>query len=277
MENNILINDLLHFSDEELNKVKIKFNQSSPNTDPLDEYQNDPEIVNTQWLFWRESRRYFYEGDIAICFLKLSWNMWLLTTIKRITKDLGITGGINYDGEELEEYKKYYGRVIIEFHKTFQTQGVKYLTVYDNLIVNQILPSKYDGYDFPGYDKVRLSYRQLEAIVKHNKKDWRAALENQKAVYLITDTHTGKLYVGSATSDKGMLLQRWSDYVYSGHGGNVDLKNLFKQEGFDYIKQYFQYSILENFNAKTDDSIILDRETWWKETLKSRIHGYNLN
>ena len=122
----IKLNDLLHFSGADMDIAKIKFNQSSPDSNPLDLYQQDPEIVNTQWLFWKEQRRYFYEGQIAICFLKLTWDTWLLTTIKRITKDLNVSGGISYEGKELPEYKKYYGRVIVKFHKTFQTQGTYY-------------------------------------------------------------------------------------------------------------------------------------------------------
>ena len=74
-----------------------------------------------------------------------------------------------------------------------------------------------------------------------------------------------------------MLLQRWSNYVSNGHGGNKELEALVECEGFDYVKDNFQYSILENYNAKVDDSIILDRESWWKETLQSRVWGYNRN
>ncbi len=74
-----------------------------------------------------------------------------------------------------------------------------------------------------------------------------------------------------------MLLQRWSNYVENGHGGNIELKKLVEEKGFDYVKKYFQYSILENYNAKIDDHIILERESWWKDTLQSRKHGYNAN
>lgn len=257
--------------------IKVKLNQSNGIDDPLELYQREPEIVNTQWLFWREQRRYFYEGQIAVCFLKLSWDTWLLTTIKKITKDLNVNGGISYEGYELEEYRKFYGRVIVKYHKTFQTQGIYYEKICNEMIVNQILPVTFDGYDFPGYDNVRLTYNQLETVIHQNKKDWIAALENQKAVYLITDTNNGKLYVGSATSDYGMLLQRWSNYVANGHGGNIELVNLVQEKGFEYIKNNFQYSILENYNAKVDDSVILKRETWWKKTLQSRKFGYNAN
>ena len=275
--NGILLKDLLRFSDDELANVKIKFNQHNGYDDPMDLYRSNPEIINTQWLFWNEKRRYFYEGQIAVCFLKLSYDMWLLTTIKRVTKDLGISGGVSFEGEEIETYKPFFGRVIVQYHKTSMAQGRYFSELQDERVVNQILPDVYDGEDFPGYDKVRLSYAQLEVIIRCGKKDWIAALSNQKAVYLITDKNTGKLYVGSATSDSGMLLQRWSNYVANGHGGNKELIELVEHEGFDYVKKHFQYAILENYNAKVEDRVILIRESWWKETLQTRIWGYNSN
>lgn len=273
----LLLKDLLRFSEEELNRVKIKFNQHNGFDNPMDLYKNNPEIVNTQWLFWNTKQRYFDVGQIAICLLKLSYDLWLLTTIKLVTKDLGVSGGISFEGEEIERFQPLFGRVIVQYHKTSPSQGRWFTSLQDELVVNQILPDCFDGDDFPGYDKVRLSFRQLEAIITRGKKDWVAALGNQKAVYLITDKHNGKLYVGSATSNTGMLLQRWSNYVNNGHGGNKELVALVEREGFDYVRENFQYSILENYNAKVDDHIILERESWWKETLQSRVWGYNSN
>ena len=58
--NGILLKDLLRFSDDELANVKIKFNQHNGYDDPMDLYRSNPEIINTQWLFWNEKRRYFY-------------------------------------------------------------------------------------------------------------------------------------------------------------------------------------------------------------------------
>ena len=95
---------------------------------------------------------------------------------------------------------------------------------------------------------------------------------------MITDTHTGKLYVGSATAKEKMLFARWRTYIENGHGGNVGLRELIKKKGFDYVKKYFQYSILENYNSKVDDETIKTRETWWKKTLCSGDNcGYNKN
>lgn len=273
----IKLDDLLRIPDSEAGNVKVKFNQTDGNEDPMELYLRDPKIINDHWLFWRNKQRYFNVGQVAICLLKLSYDTWLLTTIKKVTEEFGVYNDINYKGENIEEYSQYFGRVIIKYHKTVQTQGMYYNTIKDELEVLEILPNMFDGDEFPGYDRVRLSYTQLKAIIERQKKSWIAALENQKAVYLITDKNNGKLYVGSATSDNGMLLARWSNYVDNGHGGNVELKKLVNEQGLDYVKKNFQYSILENYNARIDDKVVLERESWWKETLQSRVFGYNEN
>lgn len=277
MKEKFYLNDLLKLTSSELEKGKIKFNQFNGETEPMHEYLKDPDKVNTEWLFWRAKRRYFRVGEIAICLFQLSWDTWLFSTIKEVTKELGIENGVNYEGKELERFRPYFGRVIIKYHKTHQTQVRMANSIIDELEVEQILPNIFDGIDFPGYDKVCLSFVQLSIIVRRHKHDWIAALENQKAIYLITDTQNGKQYVGSAYGENGMLLQRWSNYILNGHGGNILLKEIVDKEGFDYIKKYFQYAILENYNARIDKHIILQRESWWKLTLGCRAFGLNSN
>ena len=93
----------------------------------------------------------------------------------------------------------------------------------EELEVIEILSTAYDGDEFPGYENIRLSFSQLETIIRNKRSGWLDALRNQKAVYLITDTSNGKMYVGSATAQYGMLLQRWTNYIDNGHGGNVEL------------------------------------------------------
>ena len=130
----------------------------------------------------------------------------------------------------------------------------------EELEVIEILSTAYDGDEFPGYENIRLSFSQLETIIRNKRSGWLDALRNQKAVYLITDTSNGKMYVGSATAQYGMLLQRWTNYIDNGHGGNVELKHIVDTKGFDYIKANFQYSVLENYNARMDDNYILSRQ-----------------
>jgi hypothetical protein len=273
----LTLNDLLHLNQTDMERAKVKFNQYNGEIEPMEVYLHNPDEVNNVWLFWRAKRRYFNVGEIAICLFQLTWNTWLLSTIKEVTHELGITDGVNYEGAELDNYHQYFGRVIVKYHKTHQTQVVFAQNVIGELEVEQILPSIFDGIDFPGYDKVRLSYEQLSTIIHRHKRDWIAALGNQKAVYLITDRSSGKQYVGSAYGENGMLLQRWTNYIADGHGGNKLLKEVIDECGFDYAKQNFQYAILENYNARVDKHIIMERESWWKETLGSRAFGLNAN
>ncbi len=275
----IFINDILQFSDEEISNVKIKFNIYNGYSDPLELYKQDPEEINVGWFLWHEKSRYFQKGQTAICFLRISTDTWLLTTIKEITKLLDVPngGGVGYEAVEVEKYKKYFGRVIVKYHNTNISMGRRYEALMNELEVLEVLNDCFTGNDFPGYENVRLTYHQLKNIIDRKLPGWIPALQNQKAVYLITDTNTGKLYVGSATAQYGMLLQRWSDYVHNGHGGNIGLRDIVNTNGFDYVKSYFQYSILENYNARMDDNYVLKREKWWKETLKSKEFGLNEN
>lgn len=273
----IMLNDLLRFDAAEVPNVRVKFNIYNGYDDPLDLYKTNPDEVNVTWFLWHDDRRYFNVGQTAICLLKLRGDQWLLTTIKKITRLLDVTDGVGYDADEVKEYEQYFGRLVVEYHNPCRTMGRKYENVMDELEVVQILNEQYTGNEFPGYENVRLSYSLLKNIVDRQLPGWVDALRNQKAVYLITDTKTGKMYVGSATSQTGMLLQRWSSYAADGHGGNIELRELVRQQGLDYVKENFQYSILENYNARMDDGYILKRESWWKETLCTRTHGYNKN
>jgi len=273
----IMLNDLLRFDTAEVPNVRVKFNIYNGYDDPLDLYKTNPDEVNVTWFLWHDDRRYFNVGQTAICLLKLRGDQWLLTTIKKITGLRDVTEDVGYDAVEVKEYEQYFGRLVVEYHNPCRTMGRKYENVMDELEVVQILNEQYTGNEFPGYENVRLSYPLLKNIVDRQLPGWVDALRNQKAVYLITDTKTGKLYVGSATSQTGMLLQRWSSYAADGHGGNIELRELVKQQGLDYVKENFQYSILENYNARMDDGYILKRESWWKETLCTRTHGYNKN
>ena len=251
----IMLNDLLRFDVAEVPNVRVKFNVYDGSDDPLELYKTNPDWVNVYWLLAHKDSRYFKVGQTAICLLKFRRDKWLLTTIKKITGLREVpdgTEGVGYDADERKEYEQYFGRVVVEYHNDCRRMGRKYEAVMDELEVVEILNEQYVGDEFPGYENVRLSYPRLKTIVDRQLPGWTDALKNQKAVYLITDTKTGKLYVGSATS-------------------------LVKQQGFDYVKQNFQYSVLENYNARMDDEYILKRESWWKETLRTREFGYNKN
>lgn len=281
MSDRILLNDILHLSDEDIERTRVRFNLNDGATDPIEEFKRDPDVVNSQWLLWRNDKNMFTVGQIAICLVRCLDNKdhWLLTTIRHIDADNGVKNGVAYEASDLENYKPLFGRVLVSFHKGKGEQGSvrKFGLIKDELEVIEILPDVYDDDHFPGYDKVCLTFDQLSRIIAKALPDWVAALENQKGVYAIVDRGTGKLYIGSATSDNGGLLQRWRAYADNGHGGNTELKKLVDAQGLEYVRQNFQYVLLENYNYTVRDDEVLRREPWWKSALCTREFGYNLN
>ncbi|MFW2754195.1 GIY-YIG nuclease family protein, partial [Acinetobacter baumannii] len=172
--------------------------------------------------------------------------------------------------EVIEEYRKFFGRVVIRFKNTSQNMVRRATSVLDDCEVVQMLPDIFDNDIFPGYENVNISWNELSRVI--SKDSWKTALRNQKGVYLITDINNGKMYVGSAYGED-MLLNRWQAYVRTKHGGNKGLVNL----DLSYMEENFRFSILDIFKSTVDDNVIIQRESWWKETLQIRKFGYNLN
>jgi len=268
--NKIFLNEILQL--EDLNNVKVRFNlMFSGNWNPSDFYKNKDFATLLEGQYWNyKTKKSYKEGHITIGFLKLAGDMWLLFHIGKVTKDLNRFNGVGYEFEQLSKYEKYFGRLIIKFKNKSQTMVRLATSVMDDCEVVQILPDTFDNDIFPGYDNIKLSWGELSRVI--NKEGWKTALQNQKGVYLITDISNGKMYVGSAYGDN-MILGRWQSYIKTGHGGNVELKKLTKS----YISENFEFSILDIFKATTDDLLIINRETWWKNILKTKEFGYNKN
>ena len=175
----------------------------------------------------------------------------------------------------MNEFQELSGRLILNFSRSGRQSYLNAENCADGILINELMPDRMVVEDFMGYSKVLLSKKKLEIIIAQNIASWKAALSNVSGVYLITDTNTGKLYVGSATGESG-IWQRWSGYAGNGHGGNRDLQVLLSEKGNDY-SNYFQYSILEIADTHASINDVLIRESYWKDVLCSRKHGYNAN
>jgi hypothetical protein len=274
------LNYLLVLTQDELSITKIRLKTYNCDKNPIDEFKKNPQLL-LDWNYW--NNKPYREGQISIGLVNMGNHKWLLFTVGKIKKvfdkPIKSTDGINgiqVEYETLDKYADLYGRVILYYHNKTQ-QLFRNSDLINDLVVKEILPSVFTGFDFPGYDNVSLNYEQLKTIVNGDYPSYHNALQNQKAVYLQTDKATGKMYVGSATAKYGMLLARWTAYISNGHGGNQGLIALVQEKGFDYIKTNFQYTILENYNSKVDDEYILKRESYWKEVLQTRVFGYNKN
>lgn len=62
-----------------------------------------------------------------------------------------------------------------------------------------------------------------------------------------------------------------------GHGQNDQLKKVIQEKGTEYARKNFRFALLEYRPARTDDEVIIERETYWKKVLLSREFGYNEN
>jgi hypothetical protein len=243
------------------------------NWNPIELFKNGDISTMLAGQYWNYSKNKSYKaGQMTIGLVKIKPNedFWLLFHIGKVTQDLNILNGVGYEYQDLPEYEKYVGRLIIKFKNKAQTMIRNAESVIDDCYVSQILPDTFDNDLFPGYEKVNISWDEMKRVLE--KDNWKTALQNQKGVYLLTDKSNGKMYVGSAYGEN-MILGRWRAYIGNGHGGNIGLKKL----SFDHIKQNFKYSILDIYKSTTDDQIIFDRESWWKEVLQSRQFGYNEN
>ena len=124
--------------------------------------------------------------------------------------------------------------------------------------------------DFQSFDQVSLTYQDLKTMAQYPDTNltWIKALSSVNGVYLIQDTLSGKLYVGSAYGDQG-IYGRWSNYAQNGHGGNLELKNLDPSN--------FVFSILEIVPATATMEGVIEHENRWKEKLGTRQFGLNNN
>ncbi|WP_417659595.1 GIY-YIG nuclease family protein [Pseudidiomarina sp.] len=268
MGNDIALNDLLNLS--KLADIKFRFMTPHYSGDPLDIFKREPDKID-EWLLWNYAKlRSFKIGDTVFGFIRLHGDKWLLVRAVRITEDLNAFNGVGYQAINIGEYQKYLGRVIISYKNRAQKLIRNAATLIDECKVSRILENVYSNDDFPGYDNVRISWQELNHVI--DTIAWKTALENQQAVYLITDRSNGKMYVGSATGDQ-MLYNRWKDYMSSGHGGNADLKKL----ASEHIKNNFYFSILDIYKSKVSKDVVINREQWWKKTLRTNIFGYNKN
>ncbi|CAI3956323.1 unnamed protein product [Commensalibacter communis] len=106
-------------------------------------------------------------------------------------------------------------------------------------------------------------------------KDWFYALSSISAVYLICDNSNGKQYIGSAYGNKGGLWKRWTDYVYTKHGGNKQLKTIYEQNENQHLN--FTFSILLILPKGMSSEEVCRYENLYKEKLGSRVYGLNSN
>jgi len=173
-----------------------------------------------------------FECEQILSLIHLGGTRWLFAGVFAV---LGVKAGndhnpngYEYSTKELDGLDHLTGRAIVEFNKTFRASYLRSGKYEDQLLVVAIRDRRMTIGDFPGFNSVLLSHTMLRTVIREANPSWRTALSNVSGVYVITDTSSGKQYVGSAYGGIG-IWQRWSEYAKNGHGGNKELRELLRR------------------------------------------------
>lgn len=275
--------NLLRIVDSDFKKYKLYLaSENEEKTQPLDVYLQDWKKW-VGWIQYKGSKNDFNREYIFSLIKNYHEpNKWIFGGIFRVLKRLPVCnkeGG--YQVELVDLHKELIGRLIIDFNRPRGMQGRSFRleNYYKDFVVSEILQRSFDGINFPGYENISIDFSELETVFKYQKSDWKGALQNVKGVYVIVDKFNGKKYIGSAYGDSG-IWSRWEDYFkkgQKGHGNNAELKQLISKKGISYAKDNFRFSLLEYRSMKTDDGMIIERESYWKDILLTNEFGYNKN
>lgn len=267
----ILLRDIWPIATPE--NYKIHFARWNKEAQPLEVWVRN----KREWQAWQEYRPTRDEFNRPLIFSLIRFyhepDTWLFGGVFRILN----RHAHHYEVELTNDGEGFIGR--LKLHSPYRERAprVRFENHYSQFDVQEILREPYTGRAFPGFEAIHLSFEELEALVRNSRSDWRAALSSVKGIYLISDAKTGKRYVGSAYGDQG-IWSRWCTYVETGHGGNVELRALVNDPTLEYCRKAFQFALLECRPATTPDSILLEREAFWKRILGTRgEQGLNRN
>lgn len=226
------------------------------------------------WQSW-QTKRNFERPYVLSLISQGTANHWLFAGVHASRGSVQQGTLYRYDLVELPECSELNGRLTARFERPGRQSYLNAENWIDRIELASILPERVTIAGFPGFKAVDLSKEQLNTIVRQDIESWRAALSSVGGVYLISDTETGRLYVGSATGAGG-IWQRWCQYAATGHGGNQQLVALVRDGGIGRASA-FRFSILEVADTHTSDTDLLQREAHWKRILLSRDYGHNAN
>lgn len=129
---------------------------------------------------------------------------------------------------------------------------------------------------FKGFEDLILCYADLKEIINDPIRfsNWHTALKSVYAIYLISDTKTGKLYVGSAYGKDG-LFARWKCYVDTHTGNNKGMIDTISVSPNQY--RHFQFAILQIIPKVATAEDVISLESLYKRKMLSRQFGMNQN
>ncbi len=233
-------------------------------------------FIQNEFKEWQEHQtQQNFKRKYVFSLIYYKKNEWMFAGIYEIISFDKIEGHIQYETRLLDIHEDLIGRLIIAYNKPLRNSYPNLETVYKDLKFVEILRDRVKIEELPGFEKVNIPFSKLKYIIEKKEKSWKTALSNIQGIYLISDHSNGKLYVGAAYGEHA-FWNRWVEYVFNGTGGNVKLKELLEEKGFDHTSN-FSFSILEVHSQLTNKDFIIQREKYWKDILLTKEFGYNKN
>ena len=281
---NLLLNDILNLSIEEINNSRIELNMTEGSKGiayidkwlSLSQSDRDSGITDCSYWGWYGNKKNFNIGHTVFSFVKISSDEWLFISAAEI---LDVPVASRAKVKIINKFQPFFGRLIMKYKKgnTYARYVFQMKNLLENCLVKEILPCPYNGEQFEGYDRVHLPFRKLQDVFNGKiMPTYYEALKKVTGIYCLTDTNNGKLYIGSATGVEG-VAQRWGNYLDSKHGGNKKLIALYNQKSFEYFEEFFTFTLIEYFSLSYDPEKILLREQYWKMCFNTIKNGYNDN
>ena len=223
--------------------------------------------------YQREQFKDVFNCEYIISFIGLEDMKSLLFGIFKVNREKTEKRNNNfyYDLIEIPGFEDFNERIVIDWGKSGQAWHQWYS---NEKVVTEMLPPGYIG-SFPGLLDFVLDFKELEKIVNNpdSNKDWVVQLSSINGIYMILDSKSGDLYIGSANGQKG-VFGRWEDYVKSKHGGNKKLIELIEKDPLYY--QNFEFSLLQPLPSNiTQKEIVKIEYTYMKKFGTRRVRGLN--
>lgn len=265
---------LLSAWDPDFEPAKCKVHLAGFNGEehPLDRYR---EGRFDEWQSWQNRRNFERQFVVSLISMRQA-DRWLFAGLhEKHSRDFLGPKKYYYHLQRRPGPNVFDGRLIVNYKRRSRASYLLGEEITEPIEILEIRPEQLRVKEFSTYFEVTLSYQELNVLVQQQDPSWKSALGAVAGIYVIADTNTGKLYVGSASGDGG-IWARWCSYVQTGHGQNVELKKLLREKGKDYVR-HFQFGILEVADSHASPKNLLERESYWKNLLLTRGYGYNSN
>ena len=191
-------------------------------------------------LYQAMQQKEYEPGDYILGFFGNRGKYGLLLGLWRVTHRMGVhealeKGFLEDSFEHKERLAPYYHElesitVLDDLRLSLEIEWGKELVWRRVLKPLDIYPvQKVKGCPIKYVDLANVSLVMAELRIALSDLEWKKALGSTCGVYVITDECTVKHYIGSAYGQLG-VLQRWSEYSKTGHGGNKKLIELLRED-----------------------------------------------